>query len=195
MARAAAPARGADRRLGRRHLLRLLALAFGVAVAGCGGGEQEGSGDAAGGLAQLADEFLRVRHDLAPLLAKLQAELTDYGEVFTGDTVVAAIRHYDGYWRSPRVLGPTDRHSAYRLSHVTTEELAAGTGAAPTFPAGYRDVAPRLQPGLTVHRITFHEPGQSLGIDLDALVSVAGRLRLLPTPWLVLDVDEPGHSH
>jgi hypothetical protein len=182
----------------RRAVVHAVLIAAVLAATGCSGPRSEaeaGVPDGAEGLAQIASDFLRVRHDPTPVLDRLRPVLRDYGQVFDGQTVVAAIRHYDGYWQNPRVLAPTDRHTEFRLSEATTEELAAATGAAATFPGSYRDIAPHLHPGLVVHRITFHEPGLTVGIDVDGFIHVNGFWRLFPTAWQVLTVDEPGHSH
>lgn len=174
-------------RMGRRDLARLLLLGL---VAGCATAPAE-----AEGLDALAAEFIADSPDIGALLARLRPEPRDVDDVFAADTVVAAVRHYDGYWLRPRVLAPASSQTTYRLTSVTVEELVAGTGAAPTFPRGYRDVAPHLRPGLRMHRITFLVPGAAFGIDVDGLVLVGGRWRLFPTPWFVLLVDEPGHDH
>lgn len=182
----------------RRSVVHAALIAAVLAATGCSlpRSEQEaGLPDGAQGLGRIAADFVRDRHDLTPVLARLRPVLGDYGQVFDGRTVVAAIRHYDGYWQHPRVLAPTDRHTEFRLSQVTVEDLVAGTGAAATFPGSYRDIAPHLQAGLAVHRITFHEPGRTVGIDVDAFIYTTGFWRLFPTAWQVLTMDEPGHSH
>jgi hypothetical protein len=168
------------------------------ALAGCAMGSRGGDAGPPGtdeGLAQLANEFIGDRDDFGPLLARLRPDTADYADVFTADILVDAIRHYDGYWQAPSVFPPTERQTEYRLTEATTEELVTGSGDAATFPVGYRDVAAHLRPGLTVHRITFHEPGAAGGIEVDGLIYVNGRWRLFPTPWLVLTVNEPGHHH
>jgi hypothetical protein len=182
----------------RRSVVRAALIAAVVSATGCSLPRSEdavGLPDNSEGLARIAADFIRDRNDLTPLLARLRPALKDYGQVFVGRTVVAAIRHYDGYWQNPRVLAPTDRHTEFRLSQVTTEELVAGTGAAATFPGSYRDVAPHLNAGLIVYRITFHEPDLTVGIDVDGFIYVNGFWRLFPTAWQVLTVDEPEHSH
>lgn len=154
-----------------------------------------GSGGFGGGAESVAEQFVRERADLSRLLMRLRPADTDYDDVFADDIVIAALRHYDGYWRAPRVLGPTPTQTEYRITVASKEELEDGTGAAAEFPGGYREIAPHLLPGVGVHRITFHEPGVAWGIDVDGLIEVDGRWRLFPTPWLVLSVDEPGHQH
>ncbi|GAA3239972.1 hypothetical protein GCM10017691_41600 [Pseudonocardia petroleophila] len=186
------PAQPGGPELGRRELARVLLLAVAaVAATAC----DDGPGGGVAGLDALAAEVVADTPDLAALLARLRPDPADVAEVFAADTVVAAVRHYDGYWLHPRVVPPTRTQTAHRVTSVGVEELAAGTGAAATFPSGYRDVAPHLRPGLVLHRITFTEPGAASGIDVDALVLVRGRWRLFPTPWFVLLVDDPGHRH
>lgn len=181
----------------RRQLLSTAIVGALLACTGCGAAPSVGTALPAGqeGLVLLAQEFFSARGDLGPLLGRLRPVVADFDDVFVGETVLAAIRHYDGYWLAPRILPPTATQSEFRLSQVTTEELVSGAGAAATFPGPYRDVAPHLRSGLVVHRITFHEPGIAIGIDIDGFVHVNGSWRLFPTPWLVLGVDEPGHQH
>lgn len=178
----------------RRDLMRVLLL--GAAAAGIAGCGTDRAVDAVpDSLDAVAEDFIRSSGDISTLLERLRPELTDFDDVYAADTVVAAVRHYDGYWLRPRVIAPTRLQTTYRLTAVSTEELLAGTGATSTFPRGYRDVAPHLRPGLRLHRITFLEPGASFGIDLDCFVLLDGRWRLFPTPWFVLLVDDPGHDH
>jgi hypothetical protein len=127
---------------------------------------------------------------------RMIAEVDDYGAVFNDESLRDAKRHYEGFWAKPSwVVGPAPGQTEFRVEMATSEQLAAGTGAAPRFPGGYRAIAPHLKPGLTVYEIIFVAPGQTYGVILDGLVYVNGKWRIFPAPWRVLTVNEPGHQH
>lgn len=163
-----------------------------VLVTACGGSDPP---DASTGLTGIAEAFLAPGADVAALYTALRPTEADYAEVFRLDTAADARTHYAGYWQHARPVGPAPGQTEYRVQSVTTEELVAGTGASAQFAGGFRVVAPQLAPGLRIYDIVFHKPGQSLGIHLDGLVYVNGAWRVVPAPWSVLAVDEPGHQH
>ena len=143
----------------------------------------------------VAEEFTKPGADQRTLLMSLRPDDTDYSEVFDGETLVAALIHYDGFWNAPDVLGPGPDQTDARVVAATTEELEAGTGGALEFPGGYRTIAPHLTPGLTIYQMIFSAPGESFGVRVDGLIYVNERWRLFPSPWEVLAIDEPGHRH
>jgi hypothetical protein len=148
------------------------------------------------GVRMIAEEFMKPDANLLALSLALEPTVDDYGAVFNDESLRDAKRHYDGFWAKPSwVVGPAPGQTEFRVEMATSEQLAAGTGAAPRFPGGYRAIAPHLKPGLTVYEIIFVAPGQTYGVILDGLVYVNGKWRIFPAPWRVLTVNEPGHQH
>ena len=147
------------------------------------------------GARMVAAEFTKPGADPSAIVLSLRPTDDDYITVFDGETLVNALIHYDGYWKSPDVLGPAPGQTEIRVFAATSEELAAGTGNAQEFPSGYALIAPHLAPGLTIYLMVFSRPGESFGIRIDGLSHVNGRWRIFPMPWAVLEVGKPGHQH
>lgn len=192
---------GAESRAGRGVSAAIAALVL-VLTSACGSSDSDTS--AAGlagypaspdGLRMIAEEFLKPGADVTALFVSLKPDEYDYPEIFRLDTVEEARKHYAGYWESPDVVGPATGQTEIRIESVTPEELVTGSGAAPEFAGGFRTVAPELAPGLTVHEIIFQRPSDTFGVRLDGLVHVNGKWRIVPAPWAVLSVNEPGHQH
>jgi hypothetical protein len=147
------------------------------------------------GINMIAQRFVEPGADPVGLAVELRPDEADYAEVFRLDRVADARKHFDGYWQSPYVLGAAPGQTEFTTKSVTTEELLSGTGAAAEFASGYREVAPALAPGLRIYQVVFHRPGQTFGVVLDGFVHVNDRWRIVPQPWAVLTVNEPGHHH
>ncbi len=72
------------------------------------------------------------------------------------------------------------------LSKVTTDDLQNWTAAAEAdFPGGYKRVADKFKPGLTVYRWKYAKPGEKLGMAFDGLVHVNDHWVWFPKPWRV----------
>lgn len=147
------------------------------------------------GISMIAQRFVEPGADPVALVVDLRPDAADYAEVFRLDRVADARKHYDGFWQAPHVLGAAPGQTEFTIRSVTTEELLDGTGAAAEFASGYREVAPALAPGLRIYQIVFHRPGQAFGVVLDGFVHVNDKWRIVPLPWAVLTVNEPGHQH
>src|SRR3954463_11669445 len=112
------------------------------------------------GVRLIADEFLEPGANPLALTLALEPAAEDYGAVFDEETLGAARAHYDGFWAKPSwVVSPAPGQTEFRVEMATSEQLAAGTGAAPQFPGGYRAIAPHLKPGLAIYEIVFVAPG------------------------------------
>ena len=190
------------RRGGPMSRIAAALVAF-VLVVGCGG-----MPDAAGavpawaaypaiaeGARMVGAEFTRAGADASAIVRALQPTDADYVAVFEGDTLVAALIHYGGYWESPDVIAPAPGQTDIRVFAATSEELQAGTGDAREFPSGYAEVAPHLARGLTMFLLQFSKPGEGFGVRIGAFAHVNGRWRIFPDPWAVLTVGQPGHHH
>jgi hypothetical protein len=147
------------------------------------------------GARMVAAEFTRQDANPSLIVMGLRPTDKDYVAVFDGETLVAALIHYRGYWESPAVLGPAPGQTDVRVYAATSEELGAGTGDAREFPGSYALIAPHLARGLTIYLLAFSKPGESFGIRIDGLAHVNGRWRIFPAPWVVLTVGQPGHHH
>jgi hypothetical protein len=183
---------------------RLVATVVTVAlVAGCGGapdfprpvsalatypGTPEGA-------RMVAAEFTKPGADPSAIVLSVRPSEKDCIAVFDGETLPAALTHYDGYWESPDVLTPAPGQTEIRVFAATSEQLTAGTGEAREFPSGWASIAPHLAPGLTFYVLVFSRPGEGFGIRIDGLTHVNGQWRIFPAPWAVLEVGEPGHHH
>lgn len=179
-------------RVGARRVLLPLVLALALALTACGAPAAPAGED---GLRRIAQRFLEPGADPVAIALDLRPADADYTAVFRSERLVDALRHYAGYWEHPAVPGPAPGQTEATTGSVTTEELEAGTGEAARFPGGFRTAAPALARGLRIHQITFHAPGQAVGVAVAGFVEVDGEWRLVPAPWEVLLVEEPGHRH
>ncbi|QJY47688.1 hypothetical protein [Pseudonocardia broussonetiae] len=179
-------------RVGARRALLALALALALTAAACSTPAAPTGED---GLRRIAQRFLEPGADPVAIALDLRPADAEYAAVFRSEHLVDALRHYAGYWEHPGVPGPAPGQTEATTGSVTTEELAAGTGESARFPGGFRTAAPALAPGLRIHQITFHAPGQTVGVAVAGFVEVDGNWRLVPAPWEVLLVEQPGHRH
>jgi predicted small lipoprotein YifL len=131
-------------------------------------------------------EFVAPGADHAALTKKLRPTAADYEAVFEGELAkkLEALRAKD--WAAGQVVAPKRGQTEVLVHSATTEELKAGTGGAANFPGGYKQVADKFKPGLTVYRFQFVEPGKDLGMSFDGLVYVNGNWRIFPKPWQAL---------
>ncbi|WP_433294561.1 hypothetical protein ACQPZQ_10640 [Pseudonocardia sp. CA-142604] len=184
-------------RFRRPWALSTLAVALlGLLATGCRGPELASFPGPPEGVRLIAEEFLKPDANPLALTMALEPADEDYAAVFDEETLSAARLHYDGFWATPSwIVSPAPGQTQFRIEMATSEQLAAGTGAASQFPGGYRAIAPHLRPGLTIYEIIFVAPGQTNGVILDGLVYVNGKWRIFPAPWRVLTVNEPGHRH
>ena len=70
---------------------------------------------------------------------------------------------------------------------ASSEENKAWSGAAAQhLPAGWKEVAAQLKPGLRIYAFKFVVADQTLGMAFDGLVQVNGHWRIFPKPWRAL---------
>jgi hypothetical protein len=177
----------------RRSLVVLVVLAF-VAVA-CkkegGGGEAVAKypGTEEGAKQLLTD--IRTG-DAAAMTKALKPTSADYKAVFEGDAAAKAEAAYEKLWSDPKaVIGAKPENTELLLSKATTDDLKKWTAEAEaSFPGGYKRVAEKLKPGLTVYRWKYTKPGEKLGMSFDGLIHVNGRWAWFPKPWRAVGGDE-----
>ncbi len=143
-------------------------------------------GTADGAKALLA-KFVAEGADTAALTAALRPTAADYAAVFVGEAAKQAESAYGPAWEAGQlVVRPKPGQSEVLLFEATTDQIKAGDEAAKDFPGGYAQVTDKLQPGVTVYRFKFVEPGKDIGMAFDGLVHVNGRWTIFPKPWRAL---------
>ena len=167
---------------GRSLLCAALAVAFGIpGNAGTFPGTDEGANN-------LAKEFLKPGADCAALSKQMRPTATDYAAVFEGDFGAKVATVWNPAWDAGQmVMSPKPGQSEVKISSATTEELKAGTGSANELAGGWKEVAPKMKPGLKVYRFHFLEPGKTAGMSYDGLIYVNGNWRVFPKPWRALE--------
>ncbi|MDQ3368792.1 MAG: hypothetical protein M3680_25465 [Myxococcota bacterium] len=175
-------------------LMRSGVLAIGLLLAVLGACDKKSGGGAAAtskypGTAEGAKQMLTdIRSgDAAAMTRALKPTSADYKAVF-GDAVAAKVEtSYDSLWKDPKaVISADPANTELLISQATTEELQSWTGAADSFPGGYKDAAASLKPGLTFYRWKYVKPGETLGMAYDGLVHVNGHWAWFPKPWRAL---------
>lgn len=168
-----------------------LALAAGAPfIVACDSGSSASSSKFPGteeGAKQMLAEFLKPGADHAALSKPLRPTKDDYKAVYGADSADKLASVYDPAWdKGEVVLKPNEGQTELKLWSATSEDLKNGTGNATDFPGGYKKVADKLQPGLTLYRFKFVKPGEDLGMAFDGLVFVNGHWALIPKPWRAL---------
>lgn len=143
-------------------------------------------GTADGAKALLA-KFVAEGADAEALTGALRPTSADYAAVFTGEAAKKAEAAYAPAWDAGQlVVRPKPGQTEVLLFEATTDQIKAGDEAAKDFPGGYAGVAEQLQPGVTLYRFKFVEPGKTLGMAYDGLTHVNGRWAIFPKPWRAL---------
>ena len=174
----------------RRCLFVFVALSFAVMACKKGGGGGAELSKYAGteeGAKQLLTD-IRVSNDAKAMTLALKPSSADYKAVFVDDTAAKAEAGYDKLWSDPKaVISAAPENTELTLSKVTTDDLQKWTPQAEAdFPGGYKRVADKFKPGLTVYRWKYVKPGEKLGMSFDGLVYVNNHWAWFPKPWRVL---------
>ena len=145
---------------------------------------QTGSSGSTAEATKLISEFVKPGADVAALSKKLRPTTADYAAVFEVDLAKKAEAIYAPAWDAGQlVVGPKPGQTEVKVFSTTSDELKSGTGSATEFAGGWKQVAPKMKPGLTVYRFKFVEPGKDLGMAFDGLIYVNGNWRIFPKPW------------
>lgn len=140
------------------------------------------------GANKLAQEFLKPGADYAALSRAMSPTAADYAAVFEGDFGAKVAALWNAAWDSGKmVMAPKPGQTEVKISSATTEELKAGTGKASELAGGWKEVAPKMKPGLKVYRFHFLEPGETAGMSFDGLIYVNGNWRVFAKPWRALE--------
>lgn len=140
------------------------------------------------GAKALLQRFLDPTQDVEKLSATLRPQAGDYAKVFAGESAAKAQAAYGPAWDAGAMqIKPKAGQTELLLWSASSEDVKAWTGAAKEhFPGGYEKVGQHLNPGLTLYRFKFVEPGKTLGMAFDGLVHVDGRWVIFPKPWRAL---------
>lgn len=164
--------------------LLCLVLSLGVSVAVTAAETFPGT-DA--GAMSLLKEFVKPGADHAALSKQLRPTTADYAAVFDADSIAKVAAVYDPAWDGGQmIVAPKPGQTEVKVFSATSDEMKSWTGNATEFPGGWKDVAPKLKPGLKIYRFKFVEPGKDLGMAFDGLIYVNGNWRIFPKPWRAL---------
>jgi hypothetical protein len=175
--------------MNRRIVLVIVSLALALVACKKGGGGGEASkypGTDEGAKQMLND--IRTSTDAKGMTLALKPTSADYKTVFVADAAAKAEAGYEKLWSDPKVvIAASPANTELLFSKATTEDLKKWTSEAEAeFPGGYKKVAEKFQPGLTVIRWKYAKPGEKLGMAYDGLIYVNGHWAWFPKPWRVL---------
>jgi hypothetical protein len=120
----------------------------------------------------VVEAFIKPGADRAALFAALHPRESDYAAVFTGDAADKAKAALEPLWDSSKGIDPTPEETEVEISAATQAELASGDGPAADCPAGYKTIADKLKPSITIFCFRFVKPGAQGGLAGDALVKI-----------------------
>ncbi|MCB9545413.1 MAG: hypothetical protein H6706_05895 [Myxococcales bacterium] len=139
------------------------------------------------GARELLTKLLDPSADHAALSKALRPTTADYEAVYGKEAGAKLEATYGPAWDAGKlVIKPNEGQTELKLWSATAEDLKAGTGNAREFPGGYKQVAGRLQSGVTLYRFKFVKPDSGLGMAFDGLVHVNGHWVIIPKPWRTL---------
>jgi hypothetical protein len=125
----------------------------------------------------------------AALSATLRPAHADFVALIKGEAAARAEAVYAPGWDGGAlVLDPGEEaRTEIRITPTTTDEIAAWTGtAAAEFPGGWRKAGAHLEPGHTIYRAEFLEPGRDAGMSFDGFVHINGHWCIFPKLWRFL---------
>jgi hypothetical protein len=179
--------------MNRRCMFVFVALALAAVACKKGGGGSGASVDVSkypgteDGAKQLLTD-LRTSSDARGMTLALKPQSADYQAVFVGDAAAKAEAGYGKLWGEPKtVINAPPANTETLIAKVTTEGLQTWSPAAEVgFPGGYRSIADKYKPGLTVYRWKYVKPGETTGMAFDGLIYVNNHWAWFPKPWRVL---------
>jgi hypothetical protein len=165
----------------------LLALVLCVALAAEGRAVEAFPGTNAGATS-LVKEFVKPAADHAALSKQLRPTTADYAAVFESEIGAKIEALYGPAWDAGKlVVAPKPGQSEVRVASTTSDEMNSWSGTATDFPGGWKQIAAKLKPGLTIYRFKFVEPGKDLGMAFEGLIYVNGNWRIFPKPWRAME--------
>jgi hypothetical protein len=178
----------------RRTVLVLVLVSLALAGVAC---KKEGGNAAASkypgtddGAKQLLSD-LQTAKDPRALTRELEPSSADYKAVFTAEAAARAEEGYKKLWSDPQVLiAAPAANPELLLTKATTDDMKQWTKQVEAdFPGGYKRIADKFQPGLTVYRWKYVKPGEKSGMAFDGLIFVNNHWTWFPKPWRVFGGD------
>jgi len=112
----------------------------------------------------------------------------DYDAVFVGDAGQKVKTALESVWQGGKaVLRPQPEQTEVQIAGSTPEQLGKADGSTGLCPKGYKDIADKLNPKITIYCAHFVKPGEKLGMVVDGLVYVNGHWALFPKSFKVLN--------
>ncbi len=131
-------------------------------------------------------KFLDANADHATLTKALRPSEADYRAYFASNAWQTAMTKYNELWdKYPMAIKPNTGQTQLLLWSATIEDIKYGTGDASKFPGGYKMIHDKIEPGHTIYRFKFVQPGKNIGMAFDGLVKVNGRWVIFPKPWRI----------
>jgi hypothetical protein len=150
------------------------------------GGDAEAEGSASPAKEVMA-AFTKPGADHAALTNALRPKPEDYAAVFTPEAAAKVKAGLEPLWDGGKLtLKPAANQTEITAAGVPQPELLRGDGNAVNCPGGYKDIASKIQPTVTVHCVRFLKQGEKGGLHVDGLVNVNGHWALFPKPWRFL---------
>lgn len=140
-----------------------------------------------GGATAILNEILQNPGKAAELSLRLRPTTADYAVVFSdADFAKKAETIYNGAWDGGAiVVQPKPGQTELKLFSATSEDLQAWNENATQFPGGYKRVAAKFNPGITIYCFKTLKPGEKYGMAYNGLIHVNGHWRIFPKPWKI----------
>lgn len=136
------------------------------------------------GAKALLEAFMKPGADLPGMSKALRPTSADYKTLYAADFAEKLDKMYSPAWDAGAlVLKPKPGQTGLLLFSATTDDFKAGNEKAGKFPGGYKKIVDKLNPGQTLYRFKFVEPGKTLGMAFDGLAHVNGHWVIVPKPW------------
>jgi hypothetical protein len=163
--------------------LALLLATSALAGAGCKKRDQGNTAEAR----DVVEAFVKPGADKAALFAALHPKASDYEAVFVGDAAARAKAALEPLWDSSKGIDPAADQTQVEVTAATPDELAkGGDGPAADCPAGYKNIADKLNPKIVIYCFRFVKPGEQGGLAGDALVKIEDHWAYFPKPFRYL---------
>ncbi len=159
---------------------------------GCGKKKAErfGHPNSPDGAKAVMNEFVKAGADHGKLSQSLRPDAADYDAVYDADTAKKVRDHMEPAWSKNAVVikpaKPTQTEVLF-FDGVTSDEFKSGSDKSKhCFPGAYKDLAPKLKPGVTLYCFKFVEPGQKAGTVYEGLTYVNGHWAIFTKSWHAL---------
>ncbi len=176
----------------RLSLLVFVALAF-VACKKAGGSDLSKYPGTDDGARQLLND-IRTSADPRAMTRALQPTSADYKAVYTDDVAADMATGFEQHvWSDGRaVIAAKPENTELLIGKLSSEDIARWTTQAVLeLPGGYKQVGPKLVPGLAVYYWKYVKPSAKAGMSFDGLIYVNGHWAWFPKPWRVLAATKP----